>query len=259
MNQLLEIGFQTAGHWDLDGDRIRFDIVRHGSQNNILYAFVCDGEVKYVGKTTVSLSRRMRGYRSPGGRQSTNIKNNQLIREALLRGTAVEILALPDSGLLKFGPFQLNLAAGLEDDVIRLLQPEWNGGQKEPPEEATQAANEPEEAREGTGLKTSFVLQPTYYRRGFFNVGKAATDIFGADGETIEIFLGSTDRPVIGTINRTANKTRAPRIMGGPAVRDWFIAQGEEGQFVSVEVNSPTSIRLHLQADWPRTPGSPNH
>jgi hypothetical protein len=36
--------------------------------------------------------------------------------------------------------------------------------------------------------------------------------------------------------------------MGGPAVRDWFMVQGVEGQVVFVEVNSPTSIRLHLQS-----------
>jgi hypothetical protein len=65
MNRLLEIGFQPAGHWRLEGDRTPFGPSRHGSQNNILFAFVCEGELKYVGKTTVSLARRMRGYGSP--------------------------------------------------------------------------------------------------------------------------------------------------------------------------------------------------
>ena len=71
-------------------------------------------------------------------------------------------------------------------------------------------------------------------------------DVMGADGETIEIFLEDSTEPMIGTINRTANSTGAPRIVGGPAVRDCIVATGNEGQTVVVKVNSPKSIRLHL-------------
>ena len=130
MNRLLEIGFQPAGHWQLVDGELSFELLRHGSQKNILYAFVCDGQVKYVGKTVQSLAKRLYGYKNPGLSQSTNIKNNAHIKELLNSGAAVDILVLPDNGLLHYGQFHVNLAAGLEDNIISRLQPEWNGKPK---------------------------------------------------------------------------------------------------------------------------------
>jgi 5-methylcytosine-specific restriction protein A len=49
----------------------------------------------------------------------------------LAKGQEVEAYILPDNGLLRYGAFHLNLAAGLEDSLIRELNPAWNGGKKE--------------------------------------------------------------------------------------------------------------------------------
>ena len=65
MNRLLEIGFQPAGHWLLIDGKLRFDLMRHATQRNILYAFICDAEVMYVGKTIRMLATRMSGYKTP--------------------------------------------------------------------------------------------------------------------------------------------------------------------------------------------------
>lgn len=246
MNRLLAIGFEPAGHWLLDREKLRCELTRHATQRNILYAFVCDGEVKYVGKSAVSLAARMAGYRTPGKgtSNSTNVRNHARIRELLAQDVAVEIFVLPDSGLLHYGPFHLNLAAGLEDDVIRVLDPEWNGGTKErPPEPALSATEVVDEAPAPTGW-FDFTLQPTYHQRGFFNVGVAASGYLGEDGATIELFLGRQNQPILGVINRRANTTGAPRIMGGPALRDWFQANASVMDVITVEVLSPTSIRL---------------
>jgi len=105
---------------------------------NVLYAFLVDDELMYVGKTVQPLRTRMGGYKVHGATQSTNIKNNQKIRESLDQGKSVSILVLPDNGLLHYGGFQVNLAAGLEDNSIRKLQPPWNGGQKEGSNESLQ-------------------------------------------------------------------------------------------------------------------------
>src|SRR5690349_13211452 len=142
MNRLLEIGFEPAGHWLLDDGKLKFELSRHSTQTNILYAFVCDGDVMYVGKTICMLATRMSGYKTPGKTQTTNINNNQRILEVLARGAAVEILALPDHGLLHYGKFHLNLAAALEDDIIRKLDPVWNGGKTEKTPDAI-VGNEP--------------------------------------------------------------------------------------------------------------------
>jgi len=90
----------------------------------------------------------------------------------------------------------------------------------------------------------SFVLQPTYFRTGIFNVGVSSQKFFGADGETIELFLGTSEQPILGTINRRANANGTPRIIGGSGLRDWFSSSASESAEISVQVLSPTAIRL---------------
>lgn len=251
MNRLLEIGFDPAGHWLLDGVALDFSLARHSTQRNILYAFVCDGQVMYVGKTVQPLARRMAGYRRPAPTQSTNARNHKNIRALLERGSAVEILALPDNGLLHYGQFHLNLAAALEDDLIRVIDPPWNGGQVDdgvhPPATPEERARGEEDGIEPAASAVggfTFTLQPTYFAQGFFNVGVAAQRLLGQDGETLEMFLGDDPQPILGTINRRANTNGTPRIMGGVGLRNWFQAAATVSASISVEVLSPTSIRL---------------
>ncbi len=129
--QLSKIGFTAAGFWKLDGDNIACQLNELAAVRNVLYAFAVNGQLMYVGKTVQPLRSRMAGYRSPGPTQSTNIKNNLKIRKTLAQGSQVDIYVLPDNGLLHYGGFHVNLAAGLEDSVVRDLKPAWNGGQKE--------------------------------------------------------------------------------------------------------------------------------
>lgn len=258
MNRLLDIGFEPSGHWLLVDGKLALELSRNATQRNILYAFVCDGQVKYVGKSVRALSERMAGYRSPGSTQSTNIKNNQLIKAALIEGSAVEILALPDNGLLHYGAFHLNLAAGLEDDIIRAIDPEWNGAQKEVsstalslPIESMETEPIPKYDAEYAESKSGpvmhqfrFALQPTYNKMGFFNVSVDSERYLGADGEKIELFLGKDISPTLGSINRRANPNGTPRIMGGASLRDWFQNNATPMQSIDVQVMSPTSIRM---------------
>ncbi len=251
MNRLLEIGFVPAGHWLLEGEKLKFVLTRHSTQKNILYAFVCDGEVKYVGKTIRSLSQRMSGYKTPGPTQTTNIGNHRRIRQLLFKGIFVEIYALPDNGLLHYGQFHLNLAAALEDSIIRVVDPEWNGGKAEA---VVASSSAPDPASESVLLKEEsmptetfeFVLHPSYHASGFFNVGVGPAKYFGADGETIELFLGNDSQPTLGTINRRATSNGSPRIMGGTGLRNWFQENASVMCRIAVDVVSPTSIRLRV-------------
>jgi hypothetical protein len=131
LGRLKTIGFTVAGLWKFDGEGIACELNELAIARNVLYSFAVDGQLMYVGKTVQPLRVRMAGYRNPGPTQSTNIKNNQNIRESLARGKQVEVYVLPDNGLLHYGKFHVKLAAGLEDSVVRELNPPWNGGQKE--------------------------------------------------------------------------------------------------------------------------------
>jgi hypothetical protein len=85
----------------------------------------------YIGKTVTTLKTRMQGYRLPSSTQSTNIRNNQTLRQVIESGKLVMIYVLPDNGLLHYGGFHVNLAAGLEDSLVRDMRPPRNGGKKE--------------------------------------------------------------------------------------------------------------------------------
>jgi len=124
--RLTAVGFVRCGEWRLNGAQPKFLLERHATAKNVLYAFIASGEVTYVGKTTLQLQRRMHGYQRPGPTQSTNIKCNALLGGALQAGKTVEIHVLPDNGLLYYGGFHMNLAAGLEDSIIRDIKPPWN-------------------------------------------------------------------------------------------------------------------------------------
>lgn len=93
---------------------------------NVLYAFVKGDDVLYIGKSVRSLRQRLYGYENPGPTQSTNIKANKLIREALGGQSSIAVYAFADPGDLRRGEFHLNLAAALEDNLIATLRPPWN-------------------------------------------------------------------------------------------------------------------------------------
>lgn len=265
MNRLLEIGFQVVGQWQLVAGKLQIDIQRHGVQRNVLYAFVCDGDVKYVGKSTQTLRARMGGYLSPGPTSDTNKRVRQLILALLESGATVELYALPDNGLMHYGPFHLNLAAGLEDSIIRTLDPEWNmtvgrkrklaARDEEPADQEDVSGSPADETAAETAAAIvpvvatfEFMLQPTYWKKGFFNGGIAASPLLGAGGDNIEIFFDDATSPIMGTINRSSTGNNSPRIFGGPELTRRFQTLPPSTQML-VEVLSPTSIRVRPSAE----------
>lgn len=126
LQRLENMGFRRCGQWSLETNALTCMLTEHASASNVLYAFVSDGVVLYIGKTVRSLKQRMYNYRMPGPSQSTSIRGNKLIKDFVAQGKGVEIYALPDHGLLYYGGFHVNLAAGLEDALISNLKPPWN-------------------------------------------------------------------------------------------------------------------------------------
>ncbi len=125
MKRLTDIGFRRVGEWTLEDNGVRARLDEPLADQRLLYAFVSDGKVLYVGKTIGGLKKRMSGYQCPGATQYTNIRGKKEIMKSMKEGKKIEILAMTD-GLLKLGDFQVNMAAGLEDSIIAVLKPEWN-------------------------------------------------------------------------------------------------------------------------------------
>jgi hypothetical protein len=124
--KLVEFGFVRIGCFDDDGPHIRRNLMLHSDRNPALYAFVVDGTIMYIGKTTMPLSKRLYFYARPGVSQITNIRNNASIRQMLESGKTVEIWALVDWEPVEHRGIPINVAAGIEDALIERLRPEWN-------------------------------------------------------------------------------------------------------------------------------------
>jgi len=132
LDRLTGIGFRRAGHWELTNGVLRLVLPPPlPASQDLLYAFVVGGDLAYVGKTTQGLVKRLQCYRSPptnadrGG--STNINNHRRIAEALGRASSVDVYVLDSLPAQQHGGFEISLAAGLEDALIRELAPQWNG------------------------------------------------------------------------------------------------------------------------------------
>lgn len=237
MNRLTEIGFIKVGFRQIIDGCLKYHLdERLPDVKNNLYAFVCDGEVKYVGKTTRLLRHRMYHYSRPGPSQSTNIKNNANIIEMLSNNVAVDILVLPDSGLMHYGKFHLNLAAGLEDSIISAISPEWNGIQWPELKSEEVISTEAEIITYSSIKQFNFNMTDTYWRRGFFNVPVVSSQQFDKDGENIKIVLRDGMSSITAMINRTANQSGSPRIMGGVELRQYFQLNYTIGDVAPFEV-----------------------
>ena len=92
-----------------------------------LYAFCDRDEVLYIGKTARSVAKRFMGYRDPGKTQATNRKCHEHIRKLWKIKHTVRILVFPDTSLLQWSAFKINLAAGLEDALVAHFDPLLNG------------------------------------------------------------------------------------------------------------------------------------
>lgn len=121
MDRLLQIGFREIGRWALAGDGLQLQLDILQAQRRALYAFATESKLLYVGKTAGTLPTRLQAYVSPHQSQRTNVRNRAALLHLLRAGTKVRILGWIDPGLHRIGPFDLNMAAGLEDSIIALL------------------------------------------------------------------------------------------------------------------------------------------
>jgi len=125
--KLIRVGFEAVGEWLLEGGILRYRLSKYSEARKVLYAFVSNGRVLYVGKSVRTLAQRLDGYMKPGPTQSTNIKNHQHIQDMLRQGKEMKIFAFaPAEDEMVYRGIPLNLAAGLEDGLIAELQPLWN-------------------------------------------------------------------------------------------------------------------------------------
>ncbi len=268
---LLNLGFKDLAVWALSKDGIEYRLDGANAQadqllldeTNSLYAFVQGELVKYIGKTALTVRERFFGYRYPNQRQRTNWRCNGKIREILEAGAVVRIFVFNPTSHLRYGDFDINLAAGLEDSLITAFKPPWNGSERGRPitEEAEREKEDdvPDQHAVPRGVDelprapivdpagvASFqiVLGDAYYLHGVINPGVAASSHLGNHDEPTQVNFGDETEPVISKINRNAHKSGV-RIVGRNArIAEWFQRHFSQGDVVEARILDRNSILL---------------
>jgi hypothetical protein len=269
---LLNLGFVDIAEWRLSGGEIDYHL--HGERAgaselllddpNALYAFVQGDAVRYIGKTTRGVRRRFITYRRPGSSQRTNLRCNAKIKDALKAGASVRVLVFAPISHLRYIDFEINLAAGLEDALIRAFDPPWNGRERGKPiseeaerEEAdeqvpTELGTTREPVRSST-INTSvpplakfrIKLGQAYFQQGFINPGVEASQHLGSDGEPLQVLFDDGTEPVMSRINRTANPSGGVRVVGrNRQIAEWFQRHFRMGDAVEAQVVDANRVRL---------------
>ena len=88
----------------------------------------------------------------------------------------------------------------------------------------------------------NLTLYPSYYKMGFFNISIDHSNLLGAHKDEIIIYIGES--AINGYIDRKANLNGTPRIMSGAKLRDAFKKTYKEGDTISVEIISPSELKL---------------
>ena len=250
MKKLTEIGFKKVGKWSFENNSFQYELNENYTTRNILYSFVIENEIKYIGKSVKTISQRLNGYRKPNISQRTNFRLNNLIIEKLGEEKEVEIYLFEDNAELSYKGKKINLSAGLEDNLIAEFLPEWNylGKNGKLNERKKVMKIEPKEKIMETIYKEEIIVKigEAYYNQSFFNIRKKYSELFAKNHqEPIRIQLGENiENIIIGRINRTANSTGAPRIMAGIEYKNWVQKNFKMGDILKVEIIEKDLIKL---------------
>ena len=278
---LQNIGFRDIGKW-VPADNGNIDYVLDGANatadralldvRNALYAFVVDDRVSYIGKTARSIKKRFVGYCNPGKTQQTNWRCHGNIKGLLKIGENVRILVFTPISDLRYGDFQIDLAAGLEEALIVSFSPPWNGREGKRPitEEAEREATDEAEvaldevvspgkrlpasadartqsSAQSTQPQATFQIRlgSAYYNQGLINPGVEASERLGEHGDPVIVYLGNESEQINSVINRTANANGSVRVVGNNrSIAKWFQTNFKPGDVVQAKVQDAQHILL---------------
>lgn len=274
VDTLVDIGFVDVGCWSArDTGKLDYRLDRPTEhtdkllleETNSLYAFIHGGEVKYVGKTARTLRERFAGYRNPQPSQSMNVRCNAKILQALEKGQIVRIFVFNPISHLRYGEFEVNLAAGLEDSLIAAFSPPWNGRERnqsisEEAERESKDVGEQENTIQNLadsapasslslGSLASFEIKlgEAYFNQGIINPGKDASLHLGNDHEPIVVNFDDGTASVVSRINRTANGASGQLVRitdRNRRVGNWFREHFRQGDILQARVQDRNKILL---------------
>ncbi len=118
-------GFSLSARWELQANS-RVRLIGEPPKQPGVYAFAVDGEVCYVGKAKKGIAKRLRPYEIVKGKKRQGFRIKTLIRKALKSGSEVTLLTSVNLKPIRWRGLPVDLILGLEEGLIRELQPKWN-------------------------------------------------------------------------------------------------------------------------------------
>ena len=251
MKRLIDIGFKKVGSWTMTNGFFTHTITNQLMEKNLLYSFVCESEVFYIGKTTDTLKNRMNGYKNAGGSQKTNIRVKGKIVALLKASKSIDIYILIDSANLKYKNYSVSLASGLEDNLISAIRPKWNfrgnirvKEQELPSQDETVIV----EALPHFANKTKTVeitLGQEYWTKGFFNFPKSELSLLPTKPTDVTLLLGDDDDYfTIGHFHFATNNNQ-PRVRGNKSLKQWFQDNYKQGSKVKIDIIKSDLYRIN--------------
>ena len=135
--KLLSYGFKPVGDWKKSKkhkNKVKYTINKLQNER-VIYAFVVNNDVKYIGKTDRTLTKRMKSYQNankepPPKKESTNKKIIGLINNNLNSKKLVKIFAFKPSTQKVYRHLKIDLVGGLEIPLIKRFKTKkpgkWN-------------------------------------------------------------------------------------------------------------------------------------
>jgi hypothetical protein len=248
--KLLSLNFKNIGFWRVSNNFLEYQITSEFEYEieipNSLYIFYNDKEDKimYVGKTTQTLKKRLYQY-TRGNGKSTNQKINKNIQKIIEKSNSISIWVLNDNLPFSWGPYNINLAAGLEDSIIEIENPIWNGKISETEENEKFLQTAETNDLEQTEPYFFLTMQRTYLKIGSINFPSKLSDLLGKHGEEIKIFFKrDTNNPINLKINRNAVKNRSVRINQNKVISEYFQKNYKLGEKVKITVLGKNKIEI---------------
>jgi hypothetical protein len=248
--KLTTIGFIKVGEWILDSN-FNHTITTNLDKRSLLYSFVSDSEVLYIGKTADTLKNRMNGYKNAGGTQRTNIRVKKEIVGLLSKKKEVHIYILIDDAKLTFKNYNISLAAGLEDNLIADIKPKLNfrGNnrikEQEMPPEDNNIIVESFHPVVNILKSVEIKLGQEYWNKGFFNFSKKDINYLPTEPTNVRLFLGDNSEFLIEGRFLFSTKDGQPRVTGNKSLKDWFQSNNKIGDKIKVDFIEPTLFKIH--------------
>jgi hypothetical protein len=254
MIKLLEIGFEIVGNWEIskkDTSRIAHTISSHSDLTDLIYAFVSDNQVKYIGMTDSTLKKRMDLYKSGkenGTAGSTNKKVHTEILRLLKNQKKVDIYVLSNVALPTYKGFRVSIAFGIELSLIEHFENStkeigglWNK------RGTTQKGNYPSSTPRPNGAVQnpfSMELKQESYTKGVISFGKKYAHLLPENSCAVLVKIGNAHQEVASTFTLSGGNRKIG--FKNQQLKKWF---DEEklgiGSSIMVEIVNTNKIKIY--------------